>query len=232
MNRLALPLFALALGALLSACHLSSSAIPTRESDIRFPADAVIRRNDASRAVESVRARNLDAALEQQTTYRILRSRREYAGMALWFMQEYRKEFLLTEPAVELCVTRVQSDELGFHQVRLAQSVRDLPVRGAEILVHVDADDHIYLVQGKYLPTPQGLPSAPALSRETARERVLSRVQGAEVGVGHLIVFTPDLRQSQLAYEFEVQRSAIDRRLLTVAADTAETLREIPITLD
>lgn len=232
MNRLAAMLLALAWSALVAACHLSSSAISPRHSAIGFPADAVIRRDEATGAVASVRARNLDAALQQQTTYRILRSKQDYAGMALWFMQQYRKEFLLTEPTAELHVTRVQRDELGFHQVRLAQSFRNLTVRGAEILVHVDADDHVYLVQGKYLPTPQDLPTTPALSREAARERVSSRIPDAEVGAGQLIVFTPDLRSAQLAYEFEVQHSAIDRRLLIVAADTAETLREIPITLN
>ena len=61
-------------------------------------------------------------------------------------------------------------DELGQSHVRLQQRVNGLPVIGAEMIVHSDADRNVLAVNGRFKPSRE-LPRDPALSGWSAIER-------------------------------------------------------------
>ena len=49
-------------------------------------------------------------------------------------------------------VRKTQTDKLGFQHIRVAQEYKNLPVVGAEIVIHVNKNENIYMINGKYQP--------------------------------------------------------------------------------
>ncbi|NOZ06124.1 MAG: peptidase M4 family protein, partial [Chloroflexi bacterium] len=71
---------------------------------------------------------------------------------ALSFFEQYRDLYLMHSPKAELAEMAVQTDKFGMTHVRLQQVVRGVPVWGAQMLVHFDAEGRIRAVNGTYLP--------------------------------------------------------------------------------
>ncbi len=71
---------------------------------------------------------------------------------ALSFFEQYHDLYLMHSPQAELTEMAVQTDKFGMTHVRLQQVVHGVPVWGAQMLVHFDAEGHIRAVNGTYLP--------------------------------------------------------------------------------
>ncbi len=222
----------------LMACRMPTGATEDANASVRIALEGAsktlegvsdIRRNNRTDTVTRVAGQNLSSVIEEESDYQSLQAVDDYENMASAFLNRHREEFRLFDPASELSVTRVQSDDLGFHQVRFSQRYQDLVVLDAELIVHFDRDGHIYLAQGIYIPTPDYLSRTPNLSEDEAKEQL-----GAELGdsfvinEGHLVIFPTDDGLSRLAYEFVVRRSAVEGQRIIVDANDGATLRTTP----
>ncbi len=188
-----------------------------------------IRRNTRNDTVTRVTGQNLSSAIEEESDYQSLQAVDDYENMASAFLNRHREEFRLFDPASELSVTRVQSDDLGFHQVRFSQRYQDLVVLDAELIVHFDRDGHIYLAQGIYIPTPHHLSLTPNLSENEAKKQLSAELgEDFVINEGHLVIFPTDDGLSRLAYEFEVRRSVVEGQRVVVDANDGTTLRTTP----
>jgi len=58
----------------------------------------------------------------------------------------------LQTTGIKAQLRKTQVDNLGYQHIRIAQTFHDLPVVGAEIIVHINNRDIIYQMNGKYLP--------------------------------------------------------------------------------
>ena len=76
-----------------------------------------------------------------------------YQSLALDFMHHYRTLFKLNQPYRELNVSNTQIDKLDYKHIRLQQVYNDIPVWDSEIIVHVNADEIVYLAGGHYIPS-------------------------------------------------------------------------------
>lgn len=73
----------------------------------------------------------------------------------------------IEHPAQEFEVTKVETDELGFRHIRMAQAYQGVPVYAADLIVHFTPTGE-RLVNGRYHPTPTGLDVVPAISATDA----------------------------------------------------------------
>lgn len=105
----------------------------------------------------------------------------DHAAGALRFLQELTPMFRATGRE-ELALSEVKEDELGKVHVRFRQTLRGIPVVGAELLVHADkATGKVYAINGTFVPD-ENLPQRPALSGEVALQQA-AREAGIVSGV-------------------------------------------------
>ena len=55
---------------------------------------------------------------------------------------------------MSLRIDTVTNDQLGFTHVDLTQTYQGLIVRGAQLKAHFNANDQLYLINGRYRPYP------------------------------------------------------------------------------
>jgi Zn-dependent metalloprotease len=216
-----------------TACQSESTIGPrsrTADASTSIPSTTEIRRDSGNHTILSLKDANLSLPLEQESEYRNLLARAAYAEMAKEFIDRHRDEFLLESPSEELRLTRLQADALGFHQVRLQQYYRELPVLETEIIVHFNEGDHIYLVQGHYAPTPSNLSVRPALSDEEIEHRTVGQLGGIlSVRQSHLTIFLHESRP-YLAYRLILSRTLTESWEVIADANSGAILRQLPVT--
>jgi hypothetical protein len=123
----------------------------------RLPMDAVLQRNKPDGSIRSLKGSDLSLPLEQNGYFRLLQRESRHEEIARCFLQANKEAFKLRSPLKELQSVVAVSDEEGRTHVRLRQLYAGLPVRGGEITVHLTPDQKVYLVEGRYYPTPAEL---------------------------------------------------------------------------
>lgn len=193
---------------------------------LRLPEDAQLQRDSSNQSVIFLKAADLSSYLNQDPTFTALRAQRRYADLAVYFLSTYRAEFRLRDPKAEMLVADTSTDDLGYKHVRLRQVYAGLPVWGAELIVHFDREDRIYLVNGHYLPTPDGLSTHPGLSETQAL-----RLAGESVGQAHcddcraeLMVFGVRDAKAILAYSVLVKLDLMNQWRVFVEAQSGQIL--------
>jgi len=121
------------------------------------------------------------------------------------FLQRHADLLQLNNPAEELDLVRSESDGLGGRHLRFAQRLGQLPVWPATLSAHLDAQGHLTLIEGAYIPTPQNVADQPQITPGDATLRAKASVPGGmrgESGIPELIVFAPLDRDARLAWRF------------------------------
>lgn len=77
--------------------------------------------------------------------------------VAIDFISDNRSLFRLQNPDVELKPSETIVDNEGKKHIRFSQFYEGVPVWGKELIVHFDAENQIYLINGRYVPTPLGI---------------------------------------------------------------------------
>ncbi len=86
-------------------------------------------------------------------------------------LERHRELLRLASPARELELLSMQHDELGFYHLRFQQTYAGIPIWGADLYVHLRSDGTIELLNGRYHPTPVGVPTRPVLTPAEAIAR-------------------------------------------------------------
>lgn len=213
----------------LSACPkpqpaASLAPAPLSSGAPMLPPDATIDRHE-DESVRRIAGLALDAALTVDPEYSRLIDARDFAGRAQLFVTRFAGEFRLADPAHELAIARVQDDSLGYHIVRFRQAVGGLGVPGAELSVHFDPKDQLYLVAGDYLPTPLTLRLTPTLSASEAA-RAVPDVQAASPAASpELLVWRDATRTPHLVYRVSAGTGLADQAEVLVDAHSGDVLR-------
>lgn len=194
-----------------------------------------LRRDPANGSVTFWKSANLSAAIEERKGYRELRNRNQFAAMARAFLVAYGSTLALEEAARELEVTRETADDLGTRQVRFRQHFGEVPVRGAELVVHFDREGHVRVVQGHYVPSQPGLDLRPIVTIEAARI-LAARAAGVSTGgcercPADLVVYGVGKKLAHLAWEIVVRDGApSNTSTVLLDAQSAEILEKQPTT--
>ena len=143
-------------------------------------------------AVTLLRGPDLGRTILCLPEYRDATGRSDHGKMAQLFIGFYNVPFRLADPRNEWVIKTIQQDDLGYHQVRLAQKIEGLTVVDAELIVQFDASDRINFVHGFYALTASSLSLKPLLSDRQVQE-MLKAAEGpkSQVSEGVLCIFSP-----------------------------------------
>ena len=196
-----------------------------------FPAQTEIRRDPRLGTITFLKAPNLSERLEYNTNFAQLQASNQFGDIARAFIEAYRAEFRLTHPANELQVKSVKTDDLGLTHVRLQQTFHDVPVWAAELRVHLNADTHVYLIQGRYIPTPHNLSTDPSLTNQAALQRTTNHL-GKPLAEclkcqATLVIFASEDTAPRLAYRVLALLSLAEGWEVMIDAQTGEVLQKL-----
>ncbi|MGV8073288.1 MAG: hypothetical protein AB2L11_01810 [Syntrophobacteraceae bacterium] len=165
-----------------------------------FPPDAELRINPENGTVQYLKGKNLSRELGGMPS----KSESPH-DMALSFLDLYKTLFKLQQPHDELGCIAVETDDLGLKHVRLQQIYQTIPVWGKELNVHLDQHNSVYLVQGRYIPTPQHVNTEPAISARQAVEIVYNSLglkrEDVSSDAAELVVYVKAPEKALLAYK-------------------------------
>jgi Zn-dependent metalloprotease len=91
------------------------------------------------------------------------------------YLETLKSALQITDPGAEFQVVSVTEDELQHTHIRLQQYFGKLQVFGGEIILHAK-DNSIYLMNGRYYPTPELKTESPKIKKDQAVELALSDV--------------------------------------------------------
>lgn len=138
------------------------------------------------------------------------------AEKALTFIAGRRETFKIARSQEELDLVYERTDRLGRSHLKFQQVYRDIPVWGAQTIVHFKDDETIYLVGGQTIPTT-GIDVIPGISdafaKSTATKAVRDITGRNDLTAESELVIYPFDNQSKLA------------RLVTVTSPTDGGIR-------
>ena len=143
------------------------------------------------------------------------------------FLRAQRALLRLDAPDDELGLERRDADRLGRRHLRFAQRHGALPVWPANLIVHLDAAGNVDGLDGAFVPTPRGVPQAPALDSAAAIGAARAAVAdgaGGQASAPELIVYAPGDRAPRLAWRLTLALSLRARWLVAVDALTGAVL--------
>jgi len=75
-----------------------------------------------------------------------------FAVNAIAALERLSSIYRISDAESEFTFIRLEADDLAYHHVRLSQKYNGLEVVGSELIVHFDASNSIYEVNGRYVP--------------------------------------------------------------------------------
>ncbi|MCH9696551.1 MAG: hypothetical protein K0U68_00440 [Gammaproteobacteria bacterium] len=155
-----------------------------------------------------------------------------YQSLALDFMHHYRTLFKLNQPYRELNVSNTQIDKLDYKHIRLQQVYNDIPVWDSEIIVHVNADEIVYLAGGHYIPSPDTISLSAAFNETRAIDYALNCLPKVKKPcpqcTAKQIIYHDDTISPRLAYLVETNSKFSGSYKLILSAETGQLLTRIP----
>ncbi len=201
------------------------------QRDRPLPADAEVRRDPVLGTIQFLKGDALSADMEDDAAFREHQAQGRFDQLALAFVAAHRSAFRLDRPERELGVLSVTTDDLGLTHVKLQQTFEDLPVEAAQLIVHLNESSQVYLVNGRYLPTPSGLSTAPALQADQARSVVAQELElddACRDCPSDLVIFAPNEDPPRLAYRVRANVSIAEGWQFMVDAQNGAVLQKLP----
>jgi Zn-dependent metalloprotease len=200
--------------------------------EMTLPQDAIIKSDKISKTIVFLKGNNLSADLENDENFKVLQSKKNYPQIALAFLCANHALFHLVAPADELSVKSIETDELGFTHVKFQQSYKGIPVWASEINLHLNPQNQVCLVQGRYIPTPENVNLQPVLTEKDAMGIVAEKLgKDRSVCPGcrcEIIIFADTNVTPCLSYRIEATLSLTEGWEFFMDANSGTVLNKIP----
>jgi hypothetical protein len=220
----------LALAFFMPHAMAGNAPAPTSAS-LSLPADTIVRTNPRDQGILSLQAEDLAAALVGNREYTKSLAGGQFGEAAIAFITAYRLVFKLIDPSHELSIKIVDKDDIGYKHIRLEQVFSGLPVLGGELIVHFDKGNHLYLVNGRYVPTPAGMNVQPTINSKDAQAVIAKALPNLEANRDgcktRLVIFDDPANKPHLAYQIIVSPSVAEGWEFIVDAETGAILRQL-----
>lgn len=172
-----------------------------------LPSDVKIIRDETNGTINFLKGRNLSATLESDAHFLKLQMDNNALEVSKAFIDAYCGEFRLIDPSRELAAISVIRDDLGLTHVKFQQVYQEILVSTSEIIVHLDRDNRVYLVNGRYIPTPDHLNIRPGITPTDAKAIVAKNLERDSIDcprcTADLIIFPETGNGPQLAFRVE-----------------------------
>jgi len=204
--------------------------------DLKLPSNTVIKRDEKNETIIFLKGKNLSKELERDKEFQNLQSKDLFPEIALAFLSANRSLFKIVEPRDELTVKSTTTDEIGLTHVKFQQIFNGLSVWACEINIHLNQAKHIYLIQGRYIPTPADVDINPVL-----QEKDVKRIVSENLGVdgskcsecrSEMIICTALDGEPCLAYRIVATPRVTEGWEFIIDATTGEVLEKLPTVYD
>jgi bacillolysin len=133
---------------------------------------------------------------------------------ALSYLKENASWMYLQNPQSELELIDARTDELGASHFRFQQKYQGYPVWGADLYLHYGTDGVLTTMNGRWQPTPEGMPLVYALSREQAIARAAAYL-GIEAKIARIwqaeqVIYIDDRGKATSAWHIELGATMYD----------------------
>lgn len=130
------------------------------------------------------------------------------AAHALDYLKKNEKQVGVAQPDKNLKVKNIQKDSLGMKHIRFNQTVKGIPVEGAEVVVHYNKQDELVSVNGSHVPeATEEIDTSAVVSEsaavEAAKQAVNAPAQLEETPSAELVIY-PFEGTNHLAYKVNV----------------------------
>ena len=140
-------------------------------------------------------------------------------------------EKLIPEPARELPLRNVTTDELGLVHIDFEHVVDGVPVWGENFKVHLDRESRVYRADGKFTPGLAQLKITPRLSVAQAQSFLLKQYPNGQITKSKLVIL-PGLTPPTLAYEFLLEQNSTAQTIFLDANTGRIVMRLDGVTLN
>jgi Zn-dependent metalloprotease len=120
-----------------------------------------------------------------------------HLAMAETFLDQFKEVLKLDNPSRELRLKDYAVDDLGFKHLKFEQIYHGVPVWASELILHLDANDEIYALNGRFEPTPNRITSVEA---QVSAHRAIEIVTG-DLGSRGPIKALPSWMAGRLRYD-------------------------------
>jgi thermolysin len=149
----------------------------------------------------------------------------------LRFLEDRKAAIKMRAPGDELVLEREERDELGMKHVRFQQVVKGIPVGGAELSAHYDAEGRAVAIDANYVPNLEDLDVEAKIEERAAAAIARAEVNApddVEIEAGRLIIHADDDHEPKLAYVHTVRDFSHMNEpalwIVTVDAQTGDVL--------
>ena len=200
--------------------------------DLKLPADAILKTDPNNQTIIFLKAENLSLYLEKDNRFEKLLLAEKFGEAAINFLEAYRSLFKLVNPEKELVIKSIEKDDIGYKHIRLNQVFSNITIWGSELIVHFDKDNHVYLVNGRYTPTPSELNTQPVLNDQEIKAIVTREFPQLKSECNdcriNLVIFNDSTNKPHLAYQVFVSVSLAEGWEIIVDAETGGILQKTP----
>ncbi|WP_010651273.1 M4 family metallopeptidase [Oceanobacillus massiliensis] len=133
---------------------------------------------------------------------------------AVAYLKENKEKTGIERPQENLKVKDIQKDNLGMTHIRFQQTKNDVPIEGAEVIVHFNKDNAVVAVNGHYNHSAEG-----EVISKSAAVSVNDAVKAAKSAVEAPLVMSYDPTTDLIAYPFDGKTSLAYKVNLTFLGD-------------
>jgi Zn-dependent metalloprotease len=200
--------------------------------EMKLPQDAIIKNDKINKTIIFLKGNNLSANLENNENFKALLSSNKYTEIALAFLCANHSLFQLVAPSDELSVKAEIKDDLGFTHIKFQQSYKGVSVWASEINLHLNPQNQVYLIQGRYIPTPESVNIQPVLTEKDAMGIVAEKLgKDRSVCPGcrcEIIIFADTNVAPCLSYRIEATPSLTEGWEFFIDANSGAVLNKLP----
>lgn len=206
----------------------ATKAFPERTDNHRF---IKIKKDDSTGLPIWIYGR-LESAPQQRNT--------SIESRVINYLEAIKEPLQIENPAEEFFIQKINTDNLGQQHIRMQQQFQGIKIYNAEIIAH--AKDHdIYLVNGRYYPTPQLGDVTPSIDVQNAQQiarddvgtfKTLSfeekKYVAGEQFESELVIFFPEKNTTnpKLAYHLTVIPNMTERWEYLIDAENGNVLNK------
>jgi Zn-dependent metalloprotease len=204
--------------------------------EMKMPQDATIKIDDKNKTIISLKGNNLSEELERDEKFKTLQSKGQYVEIALAFLSANHSLFQLASPPEELSVNSLQTDDLGFTHMKFRQAFQGILVWPGEINLHINQQNQVYLIEGRYIPTPVMVNTRPVISENEAMDIVAEKLGHPKTKCpechSEIIIFSDTGVKPCLAYRIKANPSLNEGWEFFIDATSGEILQKLPTVFD
>jgi len=152
-------------------------------------------------------------------------------SIARKFVVNNRNLLKLSYPMQELKIKRQWADKIGKKHFRYQQTVNSVPIFGKELMVHLDKENSMYMLNGRYEATPVGVDTTPEITQEEALDQVMQHLNFTGVPIvapdTELVIYTHPNGDMTLTWKIDIKPTLDQRWIYFISAKDGRFVHRI-----